>query len=668
MKQFFTLAIAGLLTLSLHAQTPVVDKATPGKMIQQQASAVPSMANRDLIWSNDISDCADWVFGNASDEVNAPWSTIDLNFECTANGPMGPYNGWAGANPAGSQAPGISSTSGGNFLLVDSDLFGADANYDANWVENAWVQTAAPIDCSVNPYVAISFETRYRCWDNGGSDGSEKCFVEISRDGETWPDLTQTYVTTWDEEGLVVYGTDTVQCRYEVFPDSETGFETDNPGYREFDITEAAGNQSTVWIRFRWVGTWGYSWEIDDINVVDIEENDTRIDSYLSYTNYFQTGVYENGAWAQSQLLDTLFAGAKVYNFGFSTQENVVLDIEVNGYSSSSEIIDTFPNAATDTLSAGYLVSEVGTYTVNYALSADSLDTNPENNFASQTFEVTEYSYGRDNGVIFDTYGGAFEYACMPYYDIHNDATIYGIDVAIMNGGEEGSPIRAFVIDLDDPANLGSDGFLAPTYDMLPLAESGETYLNADVSNSGTGNIVWYTFEFEEPLEATAGQVLGASFEYFGGAALTIAESSTNFDGTAAIYGPSAADGSYAWRGTDEMPMVRLNLDPNLVATEPGEPIVIDHVAELSNGLEVFESIPNPASTDALIRFVLSQPQAATLEVRDMQGRVMMTKDYGTLAAGEHNERLDVSSWAAGTYTYTLIMGDSRSTSKLMVD
>ena len=84
-----------------------------------------------------------------------------------------------------------------------------------------------------------------------------------------------------------------------------------------------------MWVRFRWVGTWGYSWEIDDINIVDIEENDTRIDGYLSYTNYFQTGVYENGAWAQSQLLDTLFAGAKVYNFGYGTQENVVLDIEV---------------------------------------------------------------------------------------------------------------------------------------------------------------------------------------------------------------------------------------------------------------------------------------------------------------------------------------------------
>ena len=524
----------------------------------------------DIIWSNDISNCGDWTFGNGSNEAGAPWSGIDLNFECTLDGPTGFFNGWAGGASDGTAAPAMNSlTSANGLLLLDSDYYGSEAQYAANWIENSWVQTAAPIDLEINPYVAISFETRYRCWDNGGSDGSEKCFVEISRDGTTWPNLTQTYVTTWEDEGLVVYGTDTVQCRYEVFPESETGFETENPDYREFDITEAAGGQSEVWIRFRWVGTWGYSWEIDDINVVDIEENDTRIDSYLSYTNFQQTGMYENGAWAQSQLPESLSAGAKVYNFGWGTQENVVLGVEVNGSTSSSNIIETFPNAATDTLSSDYVVSEVGTYTVNYTLTSDNVDDNPQNNVASQHFEVTEYSYGRDNGVIFDTYGGDFEYACMPYYDIHNDAVIYGIDVAIMNGGEPGSPIRTFVIDLDDPSNLGADGFLAPPYDMLPLAESW-TYLNADALNSGDGGVVWYTFEFEEPLQVTAGQTLGASFEYFGGAALTIAESSTNFDGTAAIYGPAASDGSYAWRGTDEMPMVRLNFDPNIEPTVSG--------------------------------------------------------------------------------------------------
>ena len=67
--------------------------------------------------------------------------------------------------------------------MVDSDLYGAVAQYDANWVENSWVQTVAPIDCSANPYGPFRFNPlpllRQRA-----SDGSEKCFVEVSRDGE----------------------------------------------------------------------------------------------------------------------------------------------------------------------------------------------------------------------------------------------------------------------------------------------------------------------------------------------------------------------------------------------------------------------------------------------------------------------------------------------------
>ena len=74
-------------------------------------------------------------------------------------------------------------------MIIDSDEFGQESNYSAAWVENAWFQNANAIDCSGHPYVTISFETRYRCWDNGASDDSEKCLVEVSRDGVNWPDI-----------------------------------------------------------------------------------------------------------------------------------------------------------------------------------------------------------------------------------------------------------------------------------------------------------------------------------------------------------------------------------------------------------------------------------------------------------------------------------------------
>ena len=297
---------------------------------------------------------------------------------------------------------------------------------------------------------------------------------------------------------------------------------------------------------------------------------------------------------------------------------------------------------------------DIGTYTVNYLLTAADVDDNPDNNTATQSFEVTEYSYGRDNGVLFDIYGGAFDFVSMPYYDIHNDVTIYGIDVAIMDGAISGSPIRAFIVDMNEVIPL--DGPLVG----VEIAESGERTLNPEYTWSGTGDVVWYTFEFDNPYQASAGDWIGAAFEYYGGDALTIGESSTTFDGTAAIYGPAGADNTYAWRGTDEMPMVRLNLDPNLVGTP-------NSVIELEDKVIHFESMPNPATTEATIRFELLQAKETTLEVRDLQGKVLVSKDFGILAAGEYNHNVDVSAWAAGTYSYTLVIDGERATRKLVV-
>ena len=187
MKQFFTLALAGLLALSMHAQGSVADKATPRKMVRHHQTATSSMANRAIIDYNDVSDCTDWEFGNGADETGYLWEDIDLDFVCSTEGPAGPFNQWVGGTGNGQAADPINSTTADNgFLLIDSDLFGIEAQYDASWVENSWVQIAEPVNCGGNEFVAITFESRYRCWDNGASDGSEKCFVEISPDTDMY--------------------------------------------------------------------------------------------------------------------------------------------------------------------------------------------------------------------------------------------------------------------------------------------------------------------------------------------------------------------------------------------------------------------------------------------------------------------------------------------------
>lgn len=658
MKHLYILALGGLLSFSAQAQFNQPSAAAKEDMSpRQKVTQVQTNAERVTFWTNDISDCATWSFGNGSMEAGQPWTDIDINFECTTVGPTGPYNGWAGSNPVGTPQPGLNSTTSDNgFLMIDSDFFGADANYDASWVENSWVQTVDPIDCSAYPYVSISFQTRYRCWDNGASDGSEKCFVEISRDGTTWPTLTNAYTTEWMNEGMVDYDGEMAQCRYEVFPDSETGYQSDNPSILEFDVTEAAGGQGSIWVRFRWVGTWGYSWEIDDVEVYETPENDTRIDNYLSYSNYFQTGLYEYGAWAQSQIPDDLQAGAKVYNVGYADQSNVMIDMDVNGNAYMSNTIDTLGYSSNDTLVVSYQPTGLGEQTLNYILSADAEDENPSNNSATQSFEVTDLQYGRDNGAVTAAFpgDGTADFIAMPLYDIISDVTIYAIDVAILDGSEDGTPIRGFLVDM-------FDGLALTEQYGGELISSAEVDMATGYTNSGDGDIVWYTLALEEPYQAAAGDWIGAAFEHYGGANVQIGEAQYTFDQTAFVYGPFGSGSAYGWYYSNEVPMVRLNLDPSATTT-----VNVEEVASM-NGFELFPAFPNPANDNTRFQFRLDQTSEVTFELRDVTGKLVEQRDLGTQPAGYNSFLIETSAFGAGSYTAVLTVNGARTTQKLMV-
>lgn len=614
----------------------------------------PVQAARAVFWSHDcnVDNCSDWSFDNGAYEVGAPWTDIDINFECTTDGPSGPYNQWAGGSGDGSAASSMNSTTSSNgTIMVDSDLFGADANYDANWVENCWFQTVAPIDCSDHPYVSISLETRYRCWDNGGSDDSEKCLIEVSRDGINWP-----AIDNWDEaSGYVIYGTDTVASRKEVFPGYGTSDTSDNPSLLEFDITDAAGGQAEVYVRFRWSGTWGYSWEIDDIQVYDTPANDTRIDNYLSYTDYERSGYYEYGAWPLSQIPADLSAAAKVYNVGFEDQTNVTLDVTAAGTTAYSTPI-TLSYATADTLSAAYMPTALGPVTVDYLLTADAADENPGNNMASQSFEVTDLSWGRDEGTPINAApgDGTDDYIAVSLFDIVDDVVIYAIDVAVMDGSETGTSIITHLFDGFD------DNFLAEQYGGI-LQSTDEFDIIAGNTNAvGEPVTTWYTLVFDEPYLASAGDWLGAGFEHYGGSNVQYGESKYTQDNTAFIYGPFGSGSAYDWYYTNEVPMVRLNLNPNAVNTISEETVN-------TTGFEMFPSFPNPTNGVTRVQFRLDRAADVNFDVIDITGKIVYTLDMGTQAPGYNSISVDASEFAAGVYTYTLSVDGERSTDRLMV-
>jgi hypothetical protein len=655
MKHIYIAAFAALFTLSTTAQGLLPDADSKSSQARRVESAdAVQVLDREVIWTHDcnIDDCGDWAFGNGAGEAGSPWEDIDLNFECSTDGPAGPYNQWAGGTGDFSAASAMNSTTAANgLLIVDSDLFGADANYDAAWIENSWVQTANAIDCSTLDFVSISLETRYRCWDNGGSDDSEKCLIEISRDGVNWPDIS----TFAEVDGTVDYGDGVlVPSRWEVFPGFETGSESDNPSLVEFDITSAAGGESMIYVRFRWAGTWGYSWEIDDISIYETPANDIRIDNYLSYTDYFTTGIWEAGVFAEGQL-SSLEAAAKVYNVGYLEQAGTLLTLDVDGTVASSDPM-LLAYQGVDTLRVPFDMAAVGTYNLTYTVSSDNEDENPANNEATQSFEVSSLHYGRDNGTMTGVFpsDGADDYIALNPYDIFEDVTVYAIDVAIVAGSDNGTPVVAHLFD-------GSDAnYLTEQYGGL-LISTSELDLAANYSNDGTeDDIVWYTLVLEEPYEAAGGSVLAAGFEHYGGSSVQIWESQYTYDNTSYVYGPFGSGSAYNWYYTNEVPMVRLNLDPNATNT-----VAVEEIAE--GPFQLYPAFPNPAAETTRIQYRLDQVADVAVEVRDVTGKVVSQVVRGTQPAGYHSITLDVANMAAGVYTYSLNVNNARSTQRLII-
>jgi hypothetical protein len=259
MKKIYLLACSILSVVGVSAQykhnpNALGRQSTRGESANtQQQYELP--ADRVTIYSNDFSNCSDWEAQNAFDEGFTDFIT-GINFECTTDGPTGP----AAIDP-------IASTSFANgFMMVDSDLFGGSTG--GEWVENCWFQNVAPIDLSAYANVSLKFQTFYRMWDNGASDGSEYCLVEISTDGVTWPDVN-TYEVSEAPAGT----------RFELWPTMETQDPVNNPVNMVFNITEAAASQGTVYLRFRWKGTWGYSWMVDDIEIFETFANDLNVNT-----------------------------------------------------------------------------------------------------------------------------------------------------------------------------------------------------------------------------------------------------------------------------------------------------------------------------------------------------------------------------------------------------
>ncbi|MFP4469795.1 MAG: T9SS type A sorting domain-containing protein [Bacteroidales bacterium] len=76
---------------------------------------------------------------------------------------------------------------------------------------------------------------------------------------------------------------------------------------------------------------------------------------------------------------------------------------------------------------------------------------------------------------------------------------------------------------------------------------------------------------------------------------------------------------------------------------------------------------PSPASTELNIPFELKEPDALSLTVFDLQGRMVLKRNAETFTTGQNEIRLNISNLQPGTYLYMLTPSDGISTSRTFI-
>jgi len=332
---------------------------------------------------------------------------------------------------------------------------------------NAYLITES-IDLSEEDNVTLTFQHQFKLWPQNGGP----FYVSVSVDQGEWIDV---YTSQNNAQNTVAWVST--------------------------NLNAIAANQSDVRIRFRFTGTW-YYWALDDIYLFKPSQNDL-IASNPTYTNYDNVEI-QNLAYNSipEAFIRPFDFGVNALNVGGMTQTGVHL--EVNILNELEEVLHTqnggstiIEPSLTATFGGGpqYLPElPIGLYNIEYTVSQDQEDEMPENNTVYEDFEITEYTYARDEGV---SDGNSY-----PPLQYQNAAFEIG---NIFECHTEGYQLNSIAVALSDESEPGDlvYGIVYNFFRDTVLAQTLEYPINsANLNETGDGK--WMIIPLETPLILTA--------------------------------------------------------------------------------------------------------------------------------------------------------------------
>jgi hypothetical protein len=582
-------------------------------MAQYMSKYAPS-STKAIIWSSEMTNTTEWAVSNASDAtISTMWTRLADTSAASVNWKnyVGPYMG--SATPM----------NGVYYFEGISNLI--NANYG---VSNSRLTNAVAINTIGHPSVVIRFYQLYKGFN------ADSTLLEISSDNVNWK---------------VIDVNPTISANVYAY------------GWKEFNVSPWAGNKAQVWVRFRFFAPastssgaqygGGYGWMIDDVSLMDAQDNKLTLSRLWANEGYTETPI--------GQQSPISFEG-EFTNSGGLTQYNVKLfgkELTTNTVLAGTNI-DSIPAAVVDTAYTEnfFTPSTTGDYKITSWLTSDAI---PEAIFGDTlNFKITNAeTFSRDNNIYYTSkWNDGDAYTVTNLYELKTNDTIFGVKLAVNLATKAGSSIKGVLY-----SGLGQSRILIAESDYHVLLPSEIP------TSAGTAPII-ITLPFTTPIVAQVDSFYWAGMTTYGGSdTVKIAVDNALIPHSGGIpqyyYNSAIFDNTqnqwFVFTFLQQAAMViRLSFDHSIQTIG---------INELSNNINLFSCMPNPANNSTRISYELKNSENVTILLTDITGRTVMTLNEGSKSPGNHVADVNLTDLTSGTYFYTLKTGNSQATKKMVI-
>ncbi len=551
----------------------------------------------------------------------------------------------------------------------DNDLNGWTVTNDAGSVLWHWTNTGPGPTSSQYPVPVMNTTTGWAIFDDDfeGESGlfNESSLVSPVIDLSSAPvNLRLTfdqYYQVFDEDLVDVWvgvSTDDGANWDDILINDGVGRDgRPNPEAVDVNISDlVAANPANVRIRFRYAATWDYGWQVDNIAIDELPENDMALlSAFTTSFDFANTGADAQPytIYPQAHLV-AMEAKAKVKNKGYMEQTGVVATMAIQGpngddFTWSADPVNVDPGTEYDQIFDLFQPNgEIGDYQVTFSLTQNEADEVPANNTEVRNFSVSGSVYALDNGAVTGFQRQAPDNLAENYelgskFQFQVDDQIIAVQAAVHNSTPVGGLVYGAVYDL--AADNTSHPSLRGDFSVEHTIEA------ADLND--IGGTSFFTMNFTNPIDVVSGdvvQVMAGTFQ----ASDSIRFATSGFvplQITLIHYPNLAANMQFT---LTKAPMVRAVLASGPIG-----------IAETDGLVSVVQAGPNPFDNGCDLRFELARAADVRIELHDALGRQVVAKSLGKLTAGQQRYRLDGTALNAGVYHYSVIINGVRHTGKV---